>query len=133
LDLSDLESHRLRGVLRPSQFVLRSVHERNVIDFASCALVQGAAENQPANVREDVSVVEALPAGSFTEPRKDEPHAVRDTALQVSPALINGIHVLENLRLDALAARQVYDFALIVEPLKIEGGTGSTVAPIAIQ
>ena len=47
--------------------------------------------------------------------------------------VINGIHVLENLRLDALAARQVYEFALIVEPLKIQGGTGSTVAPIAIQ
>ena len=47
--------------------------------------------------------------------------------------VVNGIHVLENLRLDALAARQVYEFALIVEPLKIQGGTGSTVAPIAIQ
>ncbi len=47
--------------------------------------------------------------------------------------VVNGIHVLENLRLDTLAARQVYEFALIVEPLKIQGGTGSTVAPIAIQ
>jgi kynurenine formamidase len=47
--------------------------------------------------------------------------------------VVNGIHVLENIRLDLLAARQVYEFALIVEPLKIQGGTGSTVAPIAIQ
>ena len=47
--------------------------------------------------------------------------------------VINGIHLLENLRLDELASRRVYEFALIVEPLKIQGGTGSTVAPIAIR
>jgi hypothetical protein len=38
-----------------------------------------------------------------------------------------------NLRLDELAARRAHEFALIVEPLKIQGGTGSTVAPIAIR
>jgi len=47
--------------------------------------------------------------------------------------VVNGIHLLENLRLDELAARQGYEFALIVEPLKIQGGTGSTVAPIAVR
>jgi kynurenine formamidase len=47
--------------------------------------------------------------------------------------VVNGIHLLENLKLDELAARNAYEFALIVEPLKIEGGTGSTVAPIAIR
>ena len=44
--------------------------------------------------------------------------------------VVNGIHLLENLKLDELAAKRVYEFALIVEPLKIQGGTGSTVAPI---
>jgi kynurenine formamidase len=47
--------------------------------------------------------------------------------------VVNGIHLLENLRLDELAARRVHEFALIVEPLKIQGGTGSSVAPIAIR
>jgi kynurenine formamidase len=47
--------------------------------------------------------------------------------------VVNGVHLLENLKLDELAARRVYEFALIVEPLKIQGGTGSTVAPIAIH
>ena len=32
-----------------------------------------------------------------------------------------------------VGGKQVYEFALLVEPLKIEGGTGSTVAPIAIH
>ena len=47
--------------------------------------------------------------------------------------VVHGIHLLENLKLDALAAQGAYEFALIVEPLKIRGGTGSTVAPIAIR
>lgn len=47
--------------------------------------------------------------------------------------VVNGIHLLENLRLDEVAARRAYEFALIVEPLKIQGGTGSTVAPIAVR
>jgi kynurenine formamidase len=47
--------------------------------------------------------------------------------------VVNGIHLLENLRLDELAARRVHEFALVVEPLKIKGGTGSTVAPVAIR
>jgi kynurenine formamidase len=47
--------------------------------------------------------------------------------------VVHGIHLLENLKLDELATRNAYEFALIVEPLKIEGGTGSTVAPIAIR
>jgi len=47
--------------------------------------------------------------------------------------VVNGIHLLENLRLDELAARRVHEFALILEPLKIQGGTGSSVAPIAMR
>jgi kynurenine formamidase len=47
--------------------------------------------------------------------------------------VVNGIHLLENLRLDELAARGAHEFALIVQPLKIQGGTGSAVAPIAVR
>jgi len=47
--------------------------------------------------------------------------------------VVNGIHILENLKLDVLAAGHVQEFAFIVQPLKIKGGTGSTVAPIAIR
>ena len=47
--------------------------------------------------------------------------------------VVNGIHLLENLRLDGLAAAGVQEFALVVQPLKIGGGTGSTVAPVAIR
>jgi kynurenine formamidase len=45
----------------------------------------------------------------------------------------NGVHLLEHLKLDELAAKKVYEFAFMMTPLKLEGGTGSTVAPIAIR
>ncbi|MBI2187895.1 MAG: cyclase family protein [Acidobacteria bacterium] len=47
--------------------------------------------------------------------------------------VVYGIHLLENLRLDELAAARVNEFALVVEPLKLVGATGSTVAPIAVR
>jgi hypothetical protein len=34
---------------------------------------------------------------------------------------------------DGLVAKQVYEFAFIMQPLKILGGTGSTVAPVAVR
>ena len=47
--------------------------------------------------------------------------------------VINGIHLLENLKLEALAAAGAREFAIVAQPLKIAGGTGSTVAPVAIR
>ena len=47
--------------------------------------------------------------------------------------VVNGIHLLERMKLDELVAKRAYEFALIIQPLKIQGGTGSTVAPIAVR
>ncbi len=47
--------------------------------------------------------------------------------------VVNGIHLIENLTLERLAAAGVQEFAFVVQPLKIAGGTGSTVAPVAIR
>ena len=47
--------------------------------------------------------------------------------------VVHGIHLLENLKLDELAAKRVHEFAFVIQPLKIQGATGSTVAPIAIR
>jgi kynurenine formamidase len=47
--------------------------------------------------------------------------------------VVYGIHLLENLRLDEVAAQGAQEFALMVQPLKLVGATGSTVAPVAIR
>ncbi len=47
--------------------------------------------------------------------------------------VVNGIHLLENMKLDELAAKGADEFAFVIQPLKLRGGTGSTVAPAAIR
>ena len=46
---------------------------------------------------------------------------------------VNGIHLLENLKLEELAGKRVHEFAFVMQPLKAQGFTGSTVAPIAVR
>lgn len=46
---------------------------------------------------------------------------------------VNGIYQIENLNLEELSRDKAYEFAFVVQPLKIKGGTGSTVAPMAIR
>src|SRR5262245_15675080 len=47
--------------------------------------------------------------------------------------VVNGIHLLENLKLDELTGKKIYEFALVLQPLKLRGFSGSTVAPTAIR
>jgi kynurenine formamidase len=47
--------------------------------------------------------------------------------------VVNGVHLLENLKLDEMIAKNVQEFAFIMTVLKIRGGTGSTVSPIAVR
>jgi kynurenine formamidase len=47
--------------------------------------------------------------------------------------VINGIHMLENMKLDELAAKRVHEFAFMMQPLKMQGFSGSTAAPIAVR
>lgn len=65
------------------------------------------------------------------EVRPSEP----GTSLPIHSMMIiqYGIYLLENLVLDKLAAERAYEFAFIMQPLKIKGATGSTVAPTALR
>src|SRR5213593_1505340 len=45
---------------------------------------------------------------------------------------ISSTRRFENLKLDELASKRVYEFAFVMQPLKLKGATGSTVAPIAV-
>ena len=44
----------------------------------------------------------------------------------------SGIHIVECLNLEELAADRVYEFQFIAAPMKIRGATGAPVRPIAI-
>ena len=47
--------------------------------------------------------------------------------------VVHGIHLLENMRLEELAAKRVHEFAFVMQPLKLQGFSGASVAPIAIR
>lgn len=64
----------------------------------------------------------------FPNPDKDLRFPVHQIMLTV-----HGIYQIENLNLEPLSRDKVYEFAFVVQPLKIKGGSGSTVAPIAIR
>jgi kynurenine formamidase len=88
-----------------------------------------------ATAAEWLAKQEVMLLGADTGPVEILPNP--DTAInlpvhQIALA-VNGIFLLENLQLDELAAKNVYEFAFIVQPLKIRGGTGSTVAPVAVR
>ena len=84
---------------------------------------QWLAKHDPILLGADNGTVEISP-----NPDKNISLPVHQLAL-----VVHGIHLLENMKLDELAAKKVYEFAFIMQPLKMQGGTGSTVAPIAVR
>jgi Predicted metal-dependent hydrolase len=61
--------------------------------------------------------------------------SVQGTSLPIHTMMLiqHGIYLLENLRLEKLAAAGAYEFAFILQPLKLKGATGSSGAPVAIR
>ncbi len=72
--------------------------------------------------------------GSDNWPVEVAPNPDRNANLPVHQIalVVHGVHLLENMKLDELAERRMYEFAFLMQPLKIAGGTGSTVAPTAM-
>jgi kynurenine formamidase len=73
--------------------------------------------------------------GSDNWPVEVAPNPDKQISLPVHQIalVVNGVYLLENLKLDELAAKNVSEFAFIMQPLKIQGGSGSTVAPVAVR
>jgi len=46
---------------------------------------------------------------------------------------VNGVHLLETSSSSRSPRPRAWEFALVVQPLKIKGATGSTVAPTALR
>lgn len=87
------------------------------------AAAEWLAQTSPLLIGADNSGVEVQP-----NPNKALANPVHQILIPT-----HGIFLLENLDLEALARDRVGEFAFIVQPLKIKGGTGSTVAPIAVK
>jgi kynurenine formamidase len=62
-----------------------------------------------------------------------DPHTGMSLPGHVIFLVRHGIHILENLFLEDLAAADVHRFTFVCTPLKIRGATGSPVRPIALS
>jgi kynurenine formamidase len=136
IGVADIEAAlaRARLTLQPGDAVL--IHTgwgrlwgRDNAKYASAAPGIGVAAAEWL-ARQDVMVV-----GADTWPVEITPNPDKALDLPVHQVAlaVHGIFLLENLDLDRLAAQRIHEFALILQPLKIRGGTGSTVAPIAVR
>ena len=73
--------------------------------------------------------------GADNWPVEVAPNPDKQVSLPVHQIMLvaHGIFLLENLKLDEMAAKRVHEFAFTMQPLRLKGGTGSTVAPAAIR
>ena len=75
--------------------------------------------------------------GNDTLTFEKRPPVVMTPKFQVFPVHMrliadSGIYIVENLNLEELAAARAYEFAVVVPPLKVKGGTGSAVRIFAL-
>jgi len=95
----------------------------NAVPGIGIAAAEWLAKHDPMLVGADTPNVEVLPS---PDPALFVP--VHEIMLTV-----HGIYLLENLKLDELATKRAYEFAFMVQPLKLVGATGSPIAPMAIR
>jgi kynurenine formamidase len=79
----------------------------------------------------------AFAVGNDTLTFEKRPPIVSAPVFQVFPVHMlliadHGIHIIENFNLEDLAQAQVYEFLLVVPPIKVRGGTGSALRSFAL-
>ncbi len=73
-------------------------------------------------------------AGDDTATFEKRPAAYGKELFSVHMMLLtdNGIYIVENMNLEPLSAAKAYTVALVITPLKIQGGTGSPLRALAV-
>lgn len=105
---------------------------------SNTALYAGEASPGPGLDAADFLVRSgARVVGNDTLTFEKRPPVVTSPKFQVFPVHMRliadaGIYIVENLNLEELAAAKAYEFAVVVPPLKVKGGTGSAVRIFAL-
>ncbi len=94
----------------------------------------GPAPGLSVAAAEWLAAQDPMIVGADNQPVEIQPNPDPAVSLPVHQIMlaVNGIHILERLRLEELVERGVNEFAFVMQPLPIRGATGSTVAPAAI-
>ena len=95
-----------------------------------------AARGTPAGPGPDLSGAEWLSAHGIFAAGSDtvafEKVPSHDMPVHIHLLFENGIHIIEALDLEALARDRVYEFLFVAAPLKLRGGTGAPLRPLAL-
>ena len=75
--------------------------------------------------------------GNDTATFEQRPPIVKEPKFEVFPVHMQviadaGVYIIENLDLEGLAKAKAYEFAVVVPPLKVKGGTGSPLRAFAL-
>jgi kynurenine formamidase len=81
------------------------------------------AKRGPRACGDDTIAFDVVPAGG------DPMHFLPSHRILI---VEHGIHIIEIMNLEQLAARQVYDFLFVLSPLRIVGATASPARPLAV-
>jgi kynurenine formamidase len=100
---------------------------RDPVKYASALRMPGVelagakwlSERKPYSVGSDTLAFERMPSPKM--------------AVHVHLLVESGIHIIENLNLEDLARDKVREFFFVGAPLKIEGGTGAPIRPMAFR
>lgn len=96
--------------------------QRDGVPGPDASAAEWLADRKPVAVGADTTAFEQIPPGKG--------HSV----LPVHRVLLveNGIHIIEHLDLESAAGQGLTEFIFIMAPLRITGGTGSPVRPVAV-
>jgi kynurenine formamidase len=103
--------------------------QRQFITAGGGKHVEGPGPEEPAAMW--LSARKVFAAGSDTVAFERVPSP--DMPVHVHLLVENGIHIIECLNLETLAAERIYEFLFVAAPLRIEGGTGSPLRPFAVH
>ncbi len=127
---ADLDGAAARAEIRPGDVVLLRTGWAQYFEDAWKFISQVHGPGPGLAGARWLSARGVFAAGSDTAAFEKQP----DPAMPVHVHLLveQGIHIIECLNLEELAAAGVHEFLFIALPLKIRGATGSPVRPVAI-
>jgi kynurenine formamidase len=121
---------RTGAVVRPGDVVVLRTGWARYWDDAAQFISQVNSPGPGLAAAQWLSARKIFAAGSDTAPFEFAPSPAM--AVHVHLLVESGIHIIECLNLEELSAAGVTEFLFVAAPLKIRGGTGSPIRPVAL-
>ncbi|MFI9625895.1 cyclase family protein [Streptomyces sp. NPDC052042] len=134
--MADLEAAAERAGAEPGEGDVALVRTGWARNFGDAGAYLGKAAGVPGATVEAAQWLAArgvVATGADTTAYEQIPAGAGHAVLPVHRVLLveSGIYIMEHLNLEELAGQGVHEFVFLLAPLRIKGGTGSPVRPLA--